>query len=267
MANRNNMSQVYTFIAVMFFIFGACIGSFLNVVIYRLPERQSIIFPSSHCPFCQHAIPFYLNLPIISFVLLKGQCRFCKKPISIRYPIVEMITGMLGLGMFLRFGLSTTALFYFIFGAVLIAISFIDFDRQIIPDRLSIPGIFIFSLSCLLVPHMTIMSVFLGILGGGGILYAVALSYYYLRGRQGMGGGDIKLLAMIGAATGIEGVFFTLFTGSVLGTLGGVATMALAGKSEKKTAKIPFGPFLSAGALLYIFWGDPLIQWYLGILG
>ena len=165
--------------------------------------------------------------------------------------------------MFLKFGLTPAALFYFIFGAVLIAISFIDLDHQIIPDRLSIPGIFIFSLSCVFIPRMTISSVLFGILTGGGILYVVALTYYFLRGRQGMGGG-YQASGNDWRRHRVKGVFFTVFTGSVLGTVGGVTAMALAGKQNKRQAKIPFGPFLSAGALLYIFWGDPLIRWYLG---
>lgn len=251
------------FIAVMSFIFGACIGSFLNVVIHRMPEGRSIVSPPSHCPACNHTIPFYFNIPIISFLILKGKCGFCNTPISIRYPLVEIITGLLTLGLFLKFGLTQAALFYFIFGAVLIAISFIDLDHQIIPDKLSLPGIIFFSTSCLFVPQMCLDSVIWGVLAGGGILYLVALSYYSLRKHQGMGGGDIKLLAMIGAATGVKGAFFTLFTGSVFGTLGGVAAMAMAKKSPKRQAKIPFGPFLSLGAILYIFWGEAIIRWYI----
>lgn len=198
-------------IAVMSFVFGTCIGSFLNVVIHRMPEGQSIVSPPSHCPACNHAIPFYFNLPIISFLMLKGQCAFCNAPISIRYPLVELVTGLLALGLFFKFGLTQAAFFYFIFGAVLIAISFIDLDHQIIPDKLSLPGIIVFSTSCLFVPQMRFDSVIWGVLAGGGILYLVALFYYYFRKRQGMGGGDIKLLAMIGAATGVKGVFHTVY--------------------------------------------------------
>ncbi|HKL82614.1 MAG TPA: prepilin peptidase [Desulfobacter sp.] len=260
------MFPLSMFIAVISFVFGACIGSFLNVVICRMPEGQSIVSPPSHCPACKHVIPFYFNLPIISFLLLRGKCGFCKAPISIRYPLVELITGLLALGLFLKFGLTPAAFFYFIFGAVLIAISFIDLDHQIIPDKLSLPGIIIFSTSCLFVPQMRFLSVVVGILTGGGILYLVALFYYYIRKHQGMGGGDIKLLAMIGAATGVKGVFFTLFTGSIFGTLGGMAAMVPAGKSQIRQAKIPFGPFLSLGAILYIFWGEPIIHWYINLL-
>lgn len=260
------MFPLPTIIAVISFIFGACIGSFLNVVIHRIPEGQSIVSPPSHCPACNKPIPFYFNIPIMSFLLLKGKCGFCKTPISIRYLLVELITGLLALGIFFQFRLTPAALFYFIFGSVLIAISFIDLDHQIIPDKLSLPGIIIFSTSCLFLPQMGFFSVIWGILAGGGILYLVAFVYYYLRKHQGMGGGDIKLLAMIGAATGIKGVFFTLFTGSVFGTLGGVAALAMSKKTEKKQVKIPFGPFLSLGAIIYIFWGEGLIRWYINLL-
>jgi leader peptidase (prepilin peptidase)/N-methyltransferase len=187
-------------------------------------------------------------------------------PISIRYPLVELITGILALGLFLKFGPTPAALFYFIFCAVLITVSFIDIDLQIIPDKLSLPGILIFSTSCIFVPQMQFVSVLWGILAGGGILYIVALFYYFIRRHQGMGGGDIKLLAMIGAATGVKGVFFTLFTGSVFGTLGGVGAMMLTGRAQKTQTKIPFGPFLSLGTILYIFWGDPVIRWYINFL-
>ncbi|WP_320045008.1 prepilin peptidase [uncultured Desulfobacter sp.] len=261
------MYPLFNFITAVSFIFGVCIGSFLNVVICRMPEGQSIVSPPSHCPACNHAIPFYFNIPIISFLLLRGKCGFCKTAISIRYPLIELITGFLALGLFLKFGLTPTALFYFIFISVLVAISFIDLDYQIIPDKLSLPGIFIFSTSFLFVPEMHVLSVIWGILTGGGILYLVAYSYYIIRKHHGMGGGDIKLLAMIGAAIGIKGVFFTLFTGSVFGTLGGVAAMALANNPEKGQAKIPFGPFLSLGAILYIFWGEPMIRWYINFIG
>lgn len=255
-----------TFIAVMAFIFGACIGSFLNVVICRMPQGQSIVSPPSHCPVCNHNIPFYLNVPILSYLLLKGKCKFCNASISIRYPLVELTTGIISLGLFLKFGPMPTTLFYFIFCAVLIAISFIDLDHQIIPDKLSLPGILIFSTSCIFVPHMQFVSVIWGILAGGGILYLVALFYYLIRKHQGMGGGDIKLLAMIGAATGVKGVFFTLFTGSVFGTLGGVGALILTKSAQNRQTKIPFGPFLSLGAILYIFWGDPIIRWYTNFL-
>lgn len=247
------------------FIFGTCVGSFLNVCIYRVPENQSIIFPGSSCPNCHSSIPFYLNIPIISYTFLRGRCKYCSHPISFRYPFIEALTGVIAVLLFLKFSFTSALLYWFVFISTLITISFIDFDHQIIPDRISIPGIFVFSSSCYFLPEMTIIQSITGILGGGGILYAVAAFYYLLRKQEGMGGGDIKLLAMIGAATGIKGVFFTIFTGSLIGTLVGISTMLYMRISDTKF-RIPFGPFLSAGAVLYIFFGQEIIQWYLGTI-
>ena len=245
------------------FAFGSCIGSFLNVCIYRIPENRSIVFPGSFCPSCKNAIPFYLNIPILSYVFLMGKCKFCKIKISIRYPLIEALTGIFALLLFLKFGLTPPFFYWFVFISTLITISFIDFDHQIIPDIISLPGIIIFASSFYFLPEMTIKDTILGILLGGGSLYAVAFLYYVIKKQEGMGGGDIKLLAMVGAATGMKGVIFTIFTGSLLGTIFGVLIM-LYTKIKDTKLKIPFGPFLSAGAILYIFYGEELIQWYLG---
>ncbi len=271
-----SVSQLPIPITILIFIFGACVGSFLNVVIFRLPEKKSIVFPGSHCPACKNEIPFYLNIPILSYLALMGKCRYCSTPISLRYPAIECLTGGLSLLLVHKFGLGLPMLFWFIFGCVLIVVSFIDLDHQIIPDSISIPGIFIFASSAVFIPDMTWTLVLTGILTGGGLLYAVALGYYLLRGQQGMGGGDIKLLAMIGAATGVKGVLFTIFAGSVLGTAGGI-TAIIWGKSRNIRRdsqrnsqrdlrfKIPFGPFLSISALTYVLWGEQLIYWYFSI--
>jgi len=250
-------------IMVFIFLFGACVGSFLNVCIYRIPENKSIVFPGSFCPNCKNAIPFYLNIPILSYIFLWGKCRFCKIRISIRYPLIEALTGIFALLLFYKFNLSPVFFYWFIFISVLITISFIDFDHQIIPDIISLPGIIIFASSFYFLPEMTIQKTILGILTGGGSLYAVAFFYYLLKKQEGMGGGDIKLLAMIGAATGIKGVIFTIFAGSLSGTVFGILIMLSAKISDTKL-KIPFGPFLSSGAILYIFYGEQLINWYLG---
>ena len=246
------------------FAFGVSIGSFLNVCIYRIPENKSIVFPGSFCPNCKNSIPFYLNIPVLSYLFLKGRCRFCKTQISIRYLIIEAITGFFSLLLFLKFGLTPAFLYWFIFISVLIIVSFIDFDHQIIPDIISLPGILIFASSFYFLPEMTIKKTIFGILFGGGSLYAIAFFYYFFKNQEGMGGGDIKLLAMIGAAMGIKGVIFTIFTGSLLGTVFGISLMVYTKESDIKL-KIPFGPFLSFGAILYIFYGKQLIQWYLGI--
>ncbi|MDA8134984.1 MAG: prepilin peptidase [Desulfobacteraceae bacterium] len=248
------------------FIVGACIGSFLNVCIYRIPEKRSIISPGSFCPHCRNSIPFHLNIPILGYLLLKGRCKFCNHSISIRYPLIEALTGIFAVLLVLRFGITPVAFFWFVFISVLITISFIDVDHQIIPDRISIPGIFIFASSFYFLPEMTFLESLAGILAGGGLLYAVAAFYYLLRKQEGMGGGDIKLLAMIGAATGIKGILFTVFTGSMLGTFAGIATIFYTKRSDTKL-KIPFGPFLSAGAVLYVFFGEELIRWYMRLIG
>jgi leader peptidase (prepilin peptidase)/N-methyltransferase len=178
---------------------------------------------------------------------------------------VEAMTGLFCLACASVFGPSLLALFWFCLICVLLVITFIDIDFQIIPDLLSLPGIVVFSLSFLVVPGMDFLDTVLGILLGGGILYAVALAYYLIRKEEGMGGGDIKLLAMIGAACGWQGALFTLFAGSVLGTLAGVIVMA-ATRILNVRLRIPFGPYLSGAAVLYIFFGDRLIQWYFTLL-
>jgi len=244
------------------FIFGACIGSFLNVCIFRIPENRSIVFPGSFCPICKKNIPFYCNIPILSYLFLQGKCKQCKAPISIRYPLIEFITGIFPVFLFFKFGLTLPLFFWFSFICVLIVISLIDFDHQIIPDIISIPGIFIFASSAFFIPEMSFKGSLIGVFTGGGILYTIAFLYFKLRKAQGMGGGDIKLLAMIGAATGIKGVIFTIFTGSFLGTCAGIWALIFI-KGSNRQLKIPFGPYLSSGAILYIFFGESLIQWYL----
>jgi leader peptidase (prepilin peptidase)/N-methyltransferase len=250
-------------IVLIAFLFGICIGSFLNVCIYRIPENKSIVFPGSFCPNCKNDIPFYCNIPILSYIFLKGRCKFCRQSISIRYLLIEALTGIFAVVLFFKFGLTPAMAYWFVFICVLITISFIDFDHQIIPDIISLPGILIFASSFYFLPEMTMKDTLLGILAGGGSLYTVALCYYLVRKQEGMGGGDIKLLAMIGAATGIKGVLFTIFAGSLSGTIFGISILVYTKMSDTKDLKIPFGPFLSLGAILYIFFGQQLIQWYL----
>ena len=252
-------------LTLIIFFAGTCIGSFLNVCIYRIPLHRSIVRPGSACPRCKTALPFYLNIPILSYILIKGKCRFCRTPISLRYPLVEALTGCLALAFAAKFGFTPAALFYFAFAATLVVISFIDIDFQIIPDVISLPGILVFASAFLFLPQMDFIDTILGIAAGGGTLYLVALVYYLVRKEEGMGGGDIKLLAMIGGVVGWQGVAFTLFTGSLMGTAGGIIIMGLTRFGNVKL-KIPFGPFLSAGSLVYIFFGEPLIGWYFSLL-
>ncbi len=255
------MIDYTSFAFTMIFLIGACIGSFLNVCIYRIPEKKSVVTPGSFCPNCKNDIPFYCNIPILSYLFLMGRCKFCSQKISIRYPFIEALTGFFAICLFYKFGFTPATVYWFVFICVLITISFIDIDHQIIPDGISLPGILIFSSSLYFLPEMTTKDVLIGILFGGGSLYAVAMVYYLLRKQEGMGGGDIKLLAMIGAATGLKGVLFTIFASSVLGSVFGVIMM-LYNRISDTTFKIPFGPFLSLGVTLYIFFGEQLIHWY-----
>lgn len=253
------------FFEIAAFIFGACIGSFLNVCIYRIPAGKSIVHPPSACPRCGYAIRFYDNIPILSYLVLRGRCRRCGTSIPLRYPLVEMITGLAAVALFMRFGLTWATPVYFLFVALLLVITFIDIDHQIIPDRLSLPGIPLFFALAFVVPAVSWQDSLIGILAGGGILYAVALGYQLITGRDGMGGGDIKLLAMIGALIGWQGILFTIFFSSLSGTLVGLL-LALAGGGSMKS-RLPFGPFLAAGAIAYLFFGPELIDWYLGVAG
>jgi len=242
------------------FILGLCIGSFLNVCIYRLPIAASIVRPGSMCPQCKTPIPFYDNIPVISYILLLGKCRNCKTVIPIRYPLVELLTGLLALSVFAAYGLTYEWLIYFIFIAALIVITFIDIDHQIIPNIISIPGIPIFFLAAYFLPGMTLLDSLIGILVGGGSLYLVAWGYQAFTGKEGMGMGDVKLLAMIGALLGAEGILFTILAASLMGTAAGLVSALRRGEGLRHA--IPFGPCLSLAAMLYVFRGPELIGWY-----
>jgi leader peptidase (prepilin peptidase) / N-methyltransferase len=242
-------------------IFGALIGSFLNVCIYRLPREESIVTPGSHCPSCNQPIRFYDNIPLISYSFLRGKCRNCRHPISLQYPLVEGISALSSLLLFLRFGPSWSYLAYFAFAAALIAITVIDLHYQIIPDLISLPGIGAGLLVSLVIPQITFFNSLFGVLLGGGSLFLVATVYQWLFKREGMGGGDVKLLAMIGAFLGWKAVILTIFLSSLIGSVTGVVLMLIKGKDFKYA--IPFGPFLSLGAILALFYGERIIHWYL----
>lgn len=252
-------------IHILIFIFGLLIGSFMNVCIYRLPLSKSIVTPRSMCPGCGSFIKFYDNIPVLSYIFLMGKCRKCNIHIPLRYPLVEIISGFAALSCFIIFGLSVGMIVYFAFTATLIVITFIDIDHQIIPDVISLPGIPIgLLLASFFLPSMNFKESIIGILAGGGSLFAVAWIYGLITKKEGMGGGDIKLLAMIGAFIGWQGVLFTIFTASLTGTLAGITVMLKTGKNVKLA--VPFGPFLSIGAILYIFFGTEIISWYFNIL-
>ncbi len=240
------------------FVFGAVIGSFLNVCIFRLPANASIVRPLSQCPHCHSPIRFYDNIPLISYLILQGKCRDCAGKISWRYPMVEFITALLAVLLFAEFHFTLNFLIFFIFTAVLIVITFIDLDHQIIPDVLTLPGIPVFFLLAVFVVQIPWMEAAIGLLIGGGVLLAIALAYEFITKREGMGGGDIKLLAMIGGFLGWKSLIFILLFSSLLGAIVGIAAMMI--KKQDMKYAVPFGPFLSAAAVAYLFWGDVFMR-------
>jgi leader peptidase (prepilin peptidase) / N-methyltransferase len=240
------------------FIFGAAVGSFLNVCIYRLPAKTSIVKPASRCPHCLHPLRFYDNIPLISFIFLRAKCRYCGESISWRYPLIELITAILALLLFLKFGLTIKFFTFFIFTAVLIVITFIDLDHQIIPDVITLPGIPVFFLAAIFLVKLPWQEALPGLLIGGGILLAIAYVYELITKREGMGGGDIKLLAMIGGFLGWKSLIFVLLVSSFTGAVIGITAMIIKGQDMKYA--VPFGPFLSFAAVAYLFWGDDFLR-------
>ena len=244
-------------------VFGAVVGSFLNVVILRLPnDDESISFPGSHCPKCKQPLHWYENIPIVSYVALRGKCRTCKETISWQYPLVELSMAILAAILYQRFTFCFEFVFYFVFFAALLVIIFIDIHHQIIPDRISLPGILIGFAGSFSNELVTWQQSALGIFLGGGVLYTVAYAYYAITKREGMGGGDIKLLAMIGAFLGWQSLLYVVFTSSLVGSVIGIAAMFKQKKGGQ--TRIPYGPFLALGAISYLLLSQQINHiWYL----
>jgi len=240
--------------AIFAFIVGAIVGSFLNVCIWRIPQGLSIIFPASSCPECGHSIRFYDNIPLVSYLILRGRCRACGGRISPRYPFVEGLTALMALLLFWKFGLTLKFFAAFIFVSALILITFIYIPHQIIPDVISLPGIPICFLMSLFLMKLPLMEALLGVLIGGGSLYLIAVFYELATKREGMGGGDIKLLAMMGAFLGWKSLLFILLVSSLVGAVVGISVMLAKGGDMKYA--VPFGPFLSIAATAYLFVGE-----------
>jgi leader peptidase (prepilin peptidase)/N-methyltransferase len=233
-------------------VFGLILGSFLNVCIHRIPLGKSIVYPPSNCPQCSAGIRFYDNLPLVSYIVLLGRCRSCRSRISIRYPVVELTTGLLSAALFMRYGLSLHYFALLVFCAALLVIAFIDIDYKIIPDVISLPGIVVgFGLSALPMTPVSILESAMGILLGGGSLYLVGVLYRWIRKQEGMGGGDVKLLAMIGAWMGWKSLPMIILLSSFAGTLIGGGCLLLS--RRRLSEAIPFGPFLVLGAFLWLF--------------
>lgn len=244
-------------------LIGAIVGSFLNVCIYRLPRHEWVMWPGSRCPSCGKPIAWYDNIPLISYLLLLGRCRRCRVSISLRYPIVEAANVAGYLAILWHFGLNGMSLLYAALYSALIVVAGTDLSHKIIPDMITYPGIVIGLLGAVTVLPVGIVNSLLGIGVGGGLLWILALASPYLFGKEGMGGGDIKLLAMIGAFLGWKPALLTIMIGSLIGSVIGIGLMAA--RIIKRDEYIPFGPFLVAGAVLSLFFAQPLLAWYQGL--
>jgi leader peptidase (prepilin peptidase)/N-methyltransferase len=240
---------------------GLCIGSFLNVVIHRLPMGQSVADPPrSACPYCGEPLAARDNIPLVSFLWLRARCRHCHAPISWRYPIVELLGGAMGVGCLLRFGPGGQAAVAFALMVVLLTVSCIDIDHRIIPDRVILPAAALLYPAAVALTPLNWRQGLLGAFTGAGLLYLVAAGYRLLTRREGMGMGDVKLMLLIGAVIGWQGAVFTLFAGALYGTLAGLLAMVRSGRGLKTA--IPFGPFLSLGAATYMLAGPELMWRY-----
>ena len=247
---------------VLIFVLGLIVGSFNNVCIYRIPRNESIIYPASHCPKCRTTIKPIDNIPLLSYILLKGRCRNCKSKISIQYPVVEFLTGFIYLIIYLIYGLSIQTLIYIILSSALIIIAFIDLNEQIVPDVISLPGIVIGFIISFFVTYISFVDSALGIVVGGGIILVISLGGSVIYKKEAMGGGDVKLAAMIGAFLGWRYIIISLFLGFFLGALIGIILIVT--KIKKREDVIPFGPFIILGSFITLLWGEQIISWYLG---
>ena len=249
---------------IFIFILGASLGSFLNVCIYRLPRGESIAYPSSHCVHCNHAIPWFDNIPFLGYILLRGRCRFCARPISIRYVTVELITGVLFLLFYISFGFGILFLQYSILALALILSSAVDLEYQLIPDVVTIPGMLIGLLIAVLFPgilgYTNRIGGFLysltGILVGGGSVYLLGVLGEFIFKKEAMGGGDVKLLAMIGAFLGWKSVLLVFFLAPFSGAAVGIVT-----KLKKGENIIPYGPHISIAAIIAIFFSERILNY------
>ena len=271
--------------AIFMFALGLVIGSFLNVCILRIPREESVVLPPSHCPACNAAIKAYDNIPVLSWLLLGGRCRKCQARISPLYPSVEALTGLLFLACYLAFGLSTELLKWSVFAALLVVLTITDIRERILPDKVNFLGLGL-GLGLSLVtnpidgtalwlsrrmfdfpPPLRVLSLgdaVLGAAAASGLLWLVAEGYFRLRGREGMGLGDVKMMAMAGAFLGVQRGLLTILLGSLLGSVIGAAVITVGRKGTD--FELPFGTFLGAGALLVVFFGSPALAWYRSLM-
>ena len=245
-------------------LLGLVTGSYLNVAIHRLPRGESTVRPRSRCPWCGGGIRARDNLPVLSYLLLKGRCRNCGAPISWRYPAFEALTALLFVAVLWRFGVTLEALVALVFGCLMLVLAAIDFDHFLLPDRLTLPGILVGLAAQPWLPRTSFLDAVLGVAIGAGMLILLINFWYWLRGEEGMGMGDVNMLAMVGAFLGWQGVLVTFALGTVVGALVGLAL--LASRRLELRGRLPFGLFLAIGALVALFVGDRLVAAYAGLL-
>ena len=265
---------------VLALILGLVIGSFLNVCILRIPLEVPITVPRSHCPHCKKLIRWYDNVPVLSYLILGGRCRRCKKKISARYPLIEAVTGLISVLLYLKFGLGVEWVIFFGFSAALLVLAFIDIDHRILPDVITLNGMWLGVLSSVYLaqpippivlgivrvaglevtnPRMlALVGSLLGVVAGGGLLWGVGEAFKRLRGIEGMGFGDVKMMAMVGAFLGAPMALFTIMLGSILGSVIGLGYMLWKGKS--RDYELPFGTFLGAAGIVVVLYGENLVQ-------
>ena len=264
---------------VLAFLAGLLIGSFLNVCIFRLPRDLSVVRPRSFCPACEQQIAWYDNIPVLSFLLLRGRCRKCGEPIPVRYPLVEFITGMLFSAAVFQWGVGPVAVKFCLFSAIIVTLVASDIEERILPDEFTIGGTIIgivmawfvplgAGIAYLLIPpsrgsHLpSVVEAIIGAVVSSGSIWLVGELYYRLRKREGLGFGDVKMVAMIGAFMGLQGALLTLIAGSILGGVGGLIYILLTGKNAS-TYQLPFGAFLGTSAMAIAIFGEAIVRWYL----
>jgi len=265
---------------VLALILGLVIGSFLNVCILRIPLEVPITVPRSHCPHCKKLIRWYDNVPVLSYLILGGRCRRCKKKISARYPLIEAVSGLISVLLYLKFGLGVEWVLFFGFSAALLVLAFIDLDHRILPDVITLNGMWLGVLSSVYLAQpippivlgivraaglevtnpriLALVGSLLGVVAGGGLLWGVGEAFKRLRGIEGMGFGDVKMMAMVGAFLGAPMALFTIMLGSILGSVIGLGYMLWKGKS--RDYELPFGTFLGAAGIVVVLYGENLVQ-------
>jgi len=242
-------------------VFGLAVGSFLNVCIYRLPLDESLVWPGSYCPRCRTSLRWYDNVPLFGYAMLRGRCRTCGVRISAMYPLIEAVTAVVFVAGYLLFGAQLLLMARLLFACAMIVLFVIDLQCRILPNIITLPGVLVGFASSLFLPPGWLDSL-IGIMAGGGILLLIAEAYYRVRKEEGLGMGDVKMLAMIGAFLGWKLMLVTLVLSSFMGSIMGLTVIALK-KGDMKYA-LPFGTFLAVGALVSSVVGDAVLNWYLG---